>query len=122
VGGASDISALGVPSGSSATSPTMCIDSTYPLYRIFARNLGDPNSRLSAEVLYVDAKGRVKGKASGVVASTPEWAPSDRLRIAVKFDKKDATGAAPVRFRFTSAGTGGDWEIDDVYIDPYMRR
>ena len=34
----------------------------------------------------------------------------------------DATGAAPVAFRFTPQGKGGDWRIDDVYVDPYARR
>ena len=30
----------------------------------------------------------------------------------------DATGAAPIAFRFTPQGKGGDWRIDDVYVDP----
>ena len=28
----------------------------------------------------------------------------------------------PVTFRFTAVGAGGAWQIDDLYVDPYMRR
>jgi hypothetical protein len=27
----------------------------------------------------------------------------------------------PVAFRFTPVGLGGDWRIDDLYVDPYRR-
>jgi hypothetical protein len=27
-----------------------------------------------------------------------------------------------VRFRFTPRDTGGNWRIDDVYLDPLMHR
>jgi hypothetical protein len=50
VGAPTDRSSLALPSGSTATSSPMCIDGTYPSFRIFARNTGSPKSTLKVEV------------------------------------------------------------------------
>jgi hypothetical protein len=115
-------SALRLPAGASVTSAPMCIDSTYPHFRLFARNLGKAKSALRAEVLFLNAKGDVKSTASGqVVAAGQDWFPTSSLKIGVVFDAAVANGAAPVAFRFTAA-SDADWRIDDVYVDPYARR
>jgi len=31
-------------------------------------------------------------------------------------------GATHVRFQFTPLGPGGDWSIDDVYLDPFKTK
>jgi hypothetical protein len=59
VGGARDASSLALPTGSSASSAPICIDDTYPWFRVFARNTGDLKSTLKVEVLYLDAKGNL---------------------------------------------------------------
>jgi hypothetical protein len=113
---------LRLAAGSSVTSAPMCIDSSYPHFRLFARNLGRAKSPLRAEVLFLDAKGAVKATASGnVIAPGTSWFPTDSLKIGVVFDAAVANGAAPVAFRFTAAKES-DWRIDDVYVDPYARR
>jgi hypothetical protein len=115
-------SSLRLPAGSSATSPPMCIDSSYPHFRVFARHTGRTKSELRAEVLFLNQKGDVKSSASGtVVATSPAWSPTGSLRIGVTFNTAVAGGAAPVAFRFTS-GKDVTWQIDDVYVDPRMRR
>ena len=120
--GATGSKALRVPAGSSATSAPMCIDSSYPHFRLFARNLGNAKSTLKAEVLFLNAKGEIKSTASGdIVAASTAWFPSDSLKIGVTFNAAVAGGAAPVAFRFTAA-KDSDWRIDDLYVDPYMRR
>jgi hypothetical protein len=113
---------LRLPAGSSAVTAPMCIDSSYPHFRLFARNTGRAKSTLKAEVLYLTAKGAVKGSAAGtVVAPGSDWLPTDSLKIDVTFDGTVADGAAPVVFRFT-AGKDSVWQIDDLYVDPMMRR
>jgi hypothetical protein len=47
------------------------------------------------------------------------WAPSDDIVMT--------GGLLPlltqsVQFRFTPLSTGGNWRIDDVYLDPLMHR
>ena len=123
VGAAADRSSLALPFGSTATSPTMCIDGTYPHFKVFARNTGAPNSTLKVEVLYQDGRGKVVGSGSGTIAaSTTAWQLSKPLNISVTFNTAVAAGAAPVAFRFTpSGGSAANWQIDDVYVDPYAR-
>ena len=100
----------------------MCIDGSYPHFRLFARNAGRLGSTLKAEVLFLTTKGDVKATASGDVrAADASWFPTNSLRIGVAFNPAVAAGAAPVAFRFT-AGKDADWQIDDVYVDPYARR
>jgi hypothetical protein len=113
---------LRLSAGASATSAPMCIDSSYPHFRLFARNAGKPGSALKAEVLFLTAKGEIKATASGdIKAANPTWFPTNSLKIGVVFDTAVAGGAAPVAFRFTAA-KDADWEIDDLYVDPYARR
>jgi hypothetical protein len=115
-------SALRLPAGASVTSAPMCIDSSYPHFRLFARNLGKARSPLKAEVLFLNSKGGIKSTASGqVVAASTAWFPTNSLKIGVVFDAAVADGAAPVAFRFTAASEA-EWRIDDVYVDPYARR
>jgi hypothetical protein len=123
VGSTTDRSSLALPSGSTATSPVMCIDGSYPHFRVFARNTGSPRSTLKVEVLYMDGKGKIVGSGSGTIAgATTAWQLSNPLTIGVTFNTAVAAGAAPVGFRFTPSGSSaGKWQIDDVYVDPYAR-
>ena len=98
----------------------MCIDRTYPSFRFFARNQGAATSDLRVEVLWQES-GRTRtsvaqlDKKAGAV-----WAPVKSLRLP---SGALSTGTLePVTFRFTAVGAGGAWQIDDLYVDPYMRR
>lgn len=117
-----DGNSLDLPAGSVATSPPMCIDSTFPHFRFFARDLSTGESGLNVKVMYLDNKGKLKGTTSGEVRSNDnDWALTDALSIGVTFNPALYNGAAPVRFRF-SAGKDTSWKIDDLYVDPYARR
>ena len=115
-------SSLRLPTGATAISPPMCIDASYPHFRMLARNTGGGKGALKAEVLFLDQKGNVKASASGNVASRGTgWFPTSALQIGVTFDTTVAGGAAPVAFRFT-APKDTAWQIDDLYVDPRLRR
>jgi hypothetical protein len=121
IGSATDHRALRIPAGVTATSPYMCIDATYPFFRFFARNTGDQKATLAVAVQYLTRSGKVVTSDAGTVRATGAgWFVTPPLKIAVQFgDEPDAS--APVVFRFTSA-KGGDWRMDDLYIDPFARR
>ena len=59
IGGTSHSNALDLPGGSSAITAPICIDETYPHFRLFVRNTGSLKSALKIEVLYYDTKGNV---------------------------------------------------------------
>jgi len=118
VGAASDRSSLSLSAGSAAVSTPICVDETFTTFRLFARNTGNLASKLRVDVVYSNVKGRLAAKRGGAYkATSAQWSPTGIMKIKVKFD---ATGAAPVAFRFTP-DNHGTWQIDDVYVDPRLR-
>jgi hypothetical protein len=110
---------LALPAGSSAVSAPMCVDASYPFFRVFARNTGNAKAAMKVDVLFLDAKNKVQSSASGTITAGGTWQPTSQLKIGVAFAGE---GAAPIAFRFTPQGKDGAWSIDDVYVDPFARR
>ncbi|MDX6538352.1 MAG: hypothetical protein QOJ46_317 [bacterium] len=126
VGGASDGSSLSVPGGGSATSPTICVGIEHPTIRFFAkRNSGGTLglSTLRVDVLVENALGVVNSlPVPGVILQSSSWQPTLLPMPVVANLLALLPGQhTPVAFRFTPL-LGGDWSIDDVYVDPYGRR
>ena len=121
VAGAADSHALDLPSGSSAVTSPICIDQTYPYFRLFAQNAGSGKRSLGIDVLYYDTKGKLLStKPYGYESSAGGWAPTPTIAIDV-WDKSPAGAAAPVAFRFMPKGKDAHFVIDDVFVDPYAR-
>ena len=120
VGGAEDSKALDLPGGASVVSAPMCIDETYPHFRLFAKRTGGSKGGLHIDVLFLDGKGKVKStEPFDYTSPLSAWLPTGNVNIGL-FDR-GATGAAPVSFRFTTA-KDARYQIDDVYVDPMSRR
>jgi hypothetical protein len=127
VGGAGQRHSLALPAGSSATSPPMCIGLLSSQMRLFTANAGATASKLRVQVVYGGGTGALLGALGatlgvsdqGTLTSGAGWQPSVRISML--------GGVLPlltqsVRFRFTPLATGGNWRIDDVYLDPLMHR
>jgi hypothetical protein len=121
IGGSWHRNALDLPAGSSAVTAPICIDETYPHFRLFARNAGSPKSALKIEVLYFDTKGKViNTKPYDYKPVSTSWHPTGLVGINV-FTSKTTVAAAPVAFRFRPAAKDAHFQIDDVYVDPRAR-
>jgi hypothetical protein len=118
---------LRMPAGSTATTSPMCVSLLSGKMRFFAANLGAPSARLKVEVFYNGGIGRLLGGVGrllglsefGYVSSGPAWQPSPAIGML--------GGTLPlltssVQFRFTAVGSGGDFRLDDVYLDPFLSR
>jgi hypothetical protein len=118
---------LDLPAGSSVVSPPMCISLLNSKMRFFNLNTGDPSARLKVQVLYNGGVGSLLSIVTkllgvsdvGYVTADGTWQPSEPVAML--------SGALPlltssVQFRFTPIGTTGDWQIDDVYLDPVLHR
>jgi hypothetical protein len=122
VGGATHSRSLNLPSGSSAVTPPICIDQTYPYFRMFAKNTGAADGALKIDVLFYDSKGNIAStKPLSYKSASTAWAPTGMINIGV-FTTKTTVSAAPVAFRFTPTGKSASYQIDDVYVDPWCRR
>jgi hypothetical protein len=121
VAGRADAKSLDLPAGSSAITPAICVDETYPYFRLFARNAGAATGSLKIEVLFLDARGNVKATKPFLHGtSSTAWQPTGKVNIGLFTDGTTAD-AAPIAFRFTPVGAAARYQIDDVFVDPWCR-
>jgi len=121
VGGAGDSWSLSLPDGSRATTADTCIGLDSPTLRFFARNDGDPDGRLAVSVIVDTLLGPVT-LPIGSVDGTVSWHPTHTFLLLANLTALPIVndGTASIRLRFTPHG--GDWRIDDVYVDPWKGR
>jgi hypothetical protein len=116
---AADSRSLSMPAGSTAISRSLCVGIEHPDIRLFAKS-SNLLARLNVEVLFEDAFGGVHAAPIGAVAAGQSWSPSAPLPIVVNLLPLLPGNRTAVAFRFTASG--GNFQIDDVYVDPYARR
>jgi hypothetical protein len=110
---------LYLPAGASVTTPFTCVNAAYPSFRLFARN----ESLLSTVVPQIVYKLPLLGNLSlpiGAAALSPNWNPTLPLLTASVVTGVLNGGTAQVAMKFTAVL--GPSEIDDIYVDPMMRR
>jgi hypothetical protein len=106
---------LSLPAGASGASAPTCIELGHPTLRFFLRNAGPATARLEVSVEYVDPTGIRRSQPIAVLAGSSDWAPTPILPILVNLTSP--LTAQNVALRFTPSG--GSWQIDDVFVDPY---
>ena len=146
----SSASSLGLPAGSAATSPPICVSKGNPTARLFAQApvTGKKKARIKVDVLYLNPDGSVrKVKTAGRVKAKSEWAPTRKFSLAQgqfnhakpeepgsnghggpkpeghggpKPGEGDSARSAQIALRFTPRDT--EVRIDDVFVDPRLRR
>jgi hypothetical protein len=121
VASADDARSLSLPAGAHATSSTICVGLGHPTLRLFARRTsGSILSTLRVEVLFETAWGSVLSLPIGLVTGSDEWAPTLPMLIVANLLPLLPGDRTPVAFRFTALG--GDWLVDDVFVDPWRAR
>ena len=120
--GGSGARSLKLPAGSSAVSPAVCVGVHEPTLRLFARRNSGLLSTLLVEVQVETRLGLsvwapvLPGDLGG-----SSWHPTAKMPLLVNILPLLPNDRTPVRFRFTPL-LFGSWQIDDVYVDPMMRR
>ncbi len=121
----SDLRALRLPSGAWARSPVTCADFDEPTLRFFVRNEGSVlstlavSARIRTTVLGLTLQTTVP--VDVVLGTTQSWQPSLPAVFALSANQL-VGGTTTVDFTFTPLGPGGDWYVDDVYVDPFKDR
>jgi hypothetical protein len=117
-----DSRSLSLGAAGVATSRPVCVGLEHPTLRFFARNSGLLTSTLSVEVLFETSLGTVLSAPIGVVpALTTKWAPTLPLLTVANLLPLLPNQKTAVAFRFRAIGLGGNWQIDDVFVDPRKR-
>lgn len=113
-----------LPSGSSATSPPMCMGLVLPVVRLFSQG-GSLLSYLQVDAVYRDAFGR---RQTVTLAPSPvpssSWSPTLPMgQLGGTINALTLNGlTTDIQLRFTPRGGlpgSGTWRIDDVYVDPW---
>jgi hypothetical protein len=121
VGSGADSKSLALPAGSSAGSPPVCMAIDTPSYRLFARNTGDPTSKLRVEAVY-KLLGLVRTKVGATITAGPNWAPTQSVSTVLGLSTIVGTLIpSSVQIRVTPADSKGQWQVDDLYVDPFAR-
>jgi hypothetical protein len=112
---------LWLPAASSAVSPSICMSIDTPTVRLLARNTGDPASYLRVEATY-SLLGLVRTKTLSTVKAGASWAPSQQMSTVLTLSTIVGTlTPSAIKIRITPVGSG-NWQVDDLYIDPFARR
>ena len=127
VGSSSDSSSLSIPAGEVAVSPGFCVDQTYPTFRFFARQVSG-GSELRVRARYYDGTTMREvdlARLGGPKYANNKWVLTSKLDLASKIDLLTSGGRRDsLQLVFTSVpgpGGVGNWQVDDVYVDPYRR-
>lgn len=112
---------LSLPAGSSATSPPACTGIDHPSMRFFVRNTGSSTGRLRVYGTYPLLLGLPLTVDLGSVSGTGTWEPSSPVQIGLLNNTLGSLTLSKSTISFTFVPSGGNWQIDDVYLDPYHR-
>lgn len=119
---AGDKRSLSLPSGSSAVSPPICMSLDTPIFRLVARNTGNPSAGLKVEATY-KLLGLVRTKTVSTVTAGAGWAPAQEMSTVLTLSTVVGTLIpSAIQIKITPVGSGGNWQVDDLYIDPFARR
>lgn len=119
---AADTKSLSLPAGSSAVSPPICMSLDTPHFRLLARNTGNPSSTLRVEATY-PLLGLVRTKTLSTASGSRDWAPAQPMSTVLTLSTVVGTVIpAAIQIKITPVGSGGNWQVDDLYIDPFARR
>jgi hypothetical protein len=116
VGGASHGKSLVLPAGSTAISPVACVGLKEPTMRFFAKKNRGLLSTLVVSVHVKTSLGLTVPLPIGVVLGNGQWKPSAPMLMVANLLPLLPGDKTPVAFQFTPLL--GDWQIDDVYVDP----
>jgi len=111
-------SALGLPAGSSAESPSLCVEATERTYRFMGHG-ENAEATVRPELVYEGWFGRVAIPGRTVTLKSA-WEPSPILHTGAMLVSAISGGSVHLQLRFTTLT--GRAVIDDVFVDPRMRR
>jgi hypothetical protein len=114
-----DKSSLSLPSGSSITSPSICVTLDTPDLRLFVLNTGSATALLNVVMTYTDNSGKPHTATVAQLTGGSTWSPSIPVLFLANINSiLSSNNCTWVTFTFAPVGSNGKWQIDDFYVDP----
>lgn len=111
---------LSLAPGATASSPATCISLLDPHIRAFARSNGADDA-LNVQVVFYGLTGNLLGVLN-VADQHPggfsTWQPTGDVSSVLAVP----VATTSFRIRFTSLAAQGTWQVDDVFVDPWINR
>jgi hypothetical protein len=119
---AADAKSLAITAKGVAVSPAFCVDIDRPTFRFFARRTTGTWGVLNVRLRWRTAAGAVnETTVAAINGDSTGWQVTPTLNLATTLPLWNSGQNATVQLVFDPEDYGGDWTIDDVYIDPYVR-
>jgi hypothetical protein len=113
---------LSLPAGSTATSPAMCFAFGDWHARFMVRNTGASTGRLEVDILVRSLLGVVSLLDGGTVRADGTWDPSPEMSALLTNVGGLTSLTKAVSFRLQAKGTGAQFQVDNVFLDPFRSR
>jgi hypothetical protein len=113
---------LSLPSGTSALSPVTCIGPKSVALRMFGSDAKGSDSGLRVRVRWYGLLNQLLGISDyGVFKPGGGWAPTSSVSSVGGLNLLvPLLGSTSARVELTPVGSGSNWRIDDLYIDPWL--
>lgn len=116
---------LALPSGSSALSPVVCLGPNDLYVRMFGEDVGGTDSGLRVRVYWYGLLNILLGITDvSTFAPGSPWAPTGQLDSSggLQVPLVPLLGSTSARVEIQPLGSGSNWRIDDLYVDPFASR
>jgi hypothetical protein len=122
VHGASDAKSLALTATGQAVSPAFCVSTAQPTFRFFARRTSGTWGVLNVKLRWTGDNGQTNETVVGsVTAGDTSWHPTQVFSLSSVLGQWNSSQATSAQLVLDPEDYGGNWSIDDVYIDPYVR-
>jgi hypothetical protein len=120
-------SSLGLPTTSAAaTSPVMCVTADAPTFRLFIKNngnLGHIDGQLAVYLNFQNTNGKWQQvKIAALTVKSTAWTLSPKISFIQYISTPLQSGLANVSFTFKPNDNHGNWQLDDMFVDPRIAK
>jgi hypothetical protein len=122
-----DTNSLALPTTTSAaTTPTICVTSDSPSFRMLIKNngnLGYSNGQLAVYLNFSGADGKPQQvKIAALTVKNTAWTLTPAISFIQYLSTPLRSGYANISFTIKPNDNHGNWQIDDLYVDPCHSR
>jgi hypothetical protein len=121
VGGSAHSKSLAVNATGKAVSPAFCVGMEHPTFRFFARRTSGSWGVLNVKVRWKQDGVTNETVVGSVSGNDMSWHPTQAFSLAQVLGIWNVDQSYQVQLVFDPEDYGGNWAIDDVYVDPYSR-
>jgi len=116
-----DSKSLAIGATGRVVSPTFCVSTDHPTFRLFAKRTSGSWGVLNVALHWKVDSGAWQDTVVGSITSGTAWTPTPSFNLSQILGLWNADQVGTAQIVLDPENFGGDWAIDDVYIDPYTR-